>query len=78
MLSKTRTTPIRSPAPGVIPDTITGPVRNGSPVATDPELPPRSLPPRPTGRHGVIAPAAKPTGLDCTATRSWPSPWSRS
>jgi uncharacterized integral membrane protein len=35
MLSKTRSTPVNSPAPGVIPDTITGPVGNGSPVATD-------------------------------------------
>jgi uncharacterized integral membrane protein len=40
MLSKTRSTPVRSPAPGVIPDTITGPVSNGSPVATDPDLAP--------------------------------------
>ena len=40
MVSKTRSTPVRSPAPGVIPDTITGPVTNGSPVATDAELPP--------------------------------------
>jgi hypothetical protein len=31
MLSKTRGTPANSPAPGVIPDTITGPVTNGSP-----------------------------------------------
>jgi uncharacterized integral membrane protein len=38
MLSKTRSTPVRSPAPGVIPDTITGPVSNGSPVATDPDV----------------------------------------
>jgi uncharacterized integral membrane protein len=38
MLSKTRGTPVRSRAPGVIPDTITGPVSNGSPVATDPDL----------------------------------------
>jgi uncharacterized integral membrane protein len=36
MLSKTRSTPVRSPAPGVIPDTITGPVANGSPVETEP------------------------------------------
>ena len=36
MLSKTRSTPVRSAAPGVIPDTITGPVANGSPVATAP------------------------------------------
>ena len=38
MLSKTRSTPVDSPAPGVIPDTITGPVSNGSPVATDPDF----------------------------------------
>ena len=36
MLSETRRTPVGSPAPGVIPDTTTGPVANGSPVATDP------------------------------------------
>jgi len=35
MLSKTRRTPVYSPAPGVIPDTMTGPVRNGSPIAND-------------------------------------------
>jgi uncharacterized integral membrane protein len=36
MLSKTRSTPAHSRAPGVIPDTITGPGSNGSPLATDP------------------------------------------
>jgi uncharacterized integral membrane protein len=40
MLSKTRGTPVYSPAPGVIPDTITGPVTDGSPVATAPEVAP--------------------------------------
>ena len=40
MLSKTRSTPVNSPAPGVITDTITGPVDNGSPVATDPDVGP--------------------------------------
>jgi hypothetical protein len=40
MLSKTRTTPGRSPAPGVIPDTVTGPVSDGSPVATGPHIAP--------------------------------------
>jgi uncharacterized integral membrane protein len=40
MLSKTRSTPVHSPAPGVIPETITGPVSDGSPAATDPELAP--------------------------------------
>ena len=35
MLSKTRSTPVYSPAPGEIPDAITGPVGNGSPIATD-------------------------------------------
>ena len=38
MLSKTRSTPVDSPAPGVTPDTITGPVSNGSSVATDPDF----------------------------------------
>jgi uncharacterized integral membrane protein len=40
MLSKTRGMSVRSPAPGVIPDTITGPVSNGSPVASDPHVAP--------------------------------------
>jgi hypothetical protein len=40
MLSKTRSTPGRSPAPGVIPETITGPVSDESPVATDPDRAP--------------------------------------
>jgi uncharacterized integral membrane protein len=40
MLSNTRSTPVRSPAPGVIPDPITGPVSNGSVVATDPDAAP--------------------------------------
>jgi uncharacterized integral membrane protein len=44
MLSKTRGTPVYSPAPGVIPDTITGPVTDGSPVATDPEVAPAQTP----------------------------------
>jgi uncharacterized integral membrane protein len=40
MLSKARSTPVGSPAPGVIPDPITGPVSNGSAVATDPDVAP--------------------------------------
>ncbi len=40
MLSKTRSMPVHSPAPGVIPDTITGPVSNGSAVASEPDLAP--------------------------------------
>jgi uncharacterized integral membrane protein len=40
MRSKTREAPVVSPAPEVIPGTITGPVSNGSPVATDPEIAP--------------------------------------
>jgi uncharacterized integral membrane protein len=38
MLSRIRGTPVYSPAPGPVPDTITGPVSNGSPVATDPDI----------------------------------------
>lgn len=38
MLSKARSMPVRSPAPGVIPDTITGSVSNGSPVANGPNV----------------------------------------
>jgi uncharacterized integral membrane protein len=40
MLSETHRTPARSPAPGVIPDPITGQVSNGSPAVTDPDLTP--------------------------------------
>ena len=40
MLSKTRGTPVYPPARGVAPDTITGPVTNGSSVATGPEVAP--------------------------------------
>lgn len=40
MRSKTPSTPVGSPAPGVIPDPITGPVSNGSAVATDPDVAP--------------------------------------
>lgn len=36
MLSETRSTPVYSAAPGIIPDTITGPVSDGSPAAADP------------------------------------------
>jgi uncharacterized integral membrane protein len=36
MLSKTRSTPGYSPAPGAIPDTITGPSTNGSRLPADP------------------------------------------
>jgi uncharacterized integral membrane protein len=38
MRSKTPEAPVVSPAPGVIPDTITDPGTNGSRVATDPEV----------------------------------------
>jgi uncharacterized integral membrane protein len=37
MLSKTRDVPV-SPAPGVIPDTITGPISNGASVAREPHI----------------------------------------
>jgi hypothetical protein len=40
MLSKTRSTTAHSPAPGVIPDPITGPVSNGSIAATNPDRAP--------------------------------------
>src|SRR5579884_162091 len=39
MLSKSRGMPVHSPAPGVIPDTITDPVSNGAPVTRDPNAP---------------------------------------
>ena len=52
MLSKTGSTPGRSPTPGVIPDTIPGPVGNGSQVASDSDNPPARPPavtdPRPS------------------------------
>jgi serine/threonine-protein kinase RsbW len=40
MRCKTRSTPVDSPAPGVIPDTILRPVSNGAAVATDPDIAP--------------------------------------
>jgi uncharacterized integral membrane protein len=40
MLSKTRTTPVYSPAPGVIPDTITGAVGDEAPIASDRDVAP--------------------------------------
>jgi uncharacterized integral membrane protein len=40
MLSKTRGTPVFSPAPGVIPDMVIRPLTGSSPVATDPEVVP--------------------------------------
>jgi uncharacterized integral membrane protein len=40
MLSKSRSRPVYSPAPGVIPDRITQPVSNGSRVAADPDIAP--------------------------------------
>jgi uncharacterized integral membrane protein len=43
MLSKTHGTPVHSAAPGVIPDTITGPVSNGAPVAPDRDVAAASL-----------------------------------
>ena len=44
MLSKTRDRPVRSPAPGVIPDPITAPVSDGAPVAGDADLAPAHPP----------------------------------
>src|SRR5579884_1354738 len=43
MLSSSRSAPVYSPAPGVIPDTITGPVIDGSPLAGDRDV--ASVPP---------------------------------
>jgi hypothetical protein len=40
MLSKTRGMPVHSAAPGVIPDTLTGPVSNGRSAAGDPQATP--------------------------------------
>ena len=40
MLSDTHSTPVRSPAPGVIPETITGPVIDGTPIASDRDVGP--------------------------------------
>jgi uncharacterized integral membrane protein len=55
MLSKTRSTPGRSPAPGVIPETITGPVSDESPVAT--------------GADNAPAQAAAATAIDMETRR---------
>jgi uncharacterized integral membrane protein len=38
MLPQTPVTPVRSPAPGVIPEPITGPVSDGAPAARDADL----------------------------------------
>lgn len=38
MLSTTRSTPVHPPAPGVIPETITERVGNGSAVVSDPAI----------------------------------------
>lgn len=38
MCSKTPSMQVNSPAPGVVPDAITGPVSNGSRVATEPDI----------------------------------------
>jgi uncharacterized integral membrane protein len=38
MLSKIRSTPVRAPAPGVIPDTSMGPVSSGSPIPADVDI----------------------------------------
>jgi uncharacterized integral membrane protein len=40
MLSRTRSTPVYSPVPGVIPDTITGPAGNGSAIGSDHDVAP--------------------------------------
>ena len=40
MISKTRSTPVDSPASRVTPDQATGPVSNGSTVAADPHVAP--------------------------------------
>ncbi len=39
MLSKTRSMPVHSAAPGVIPDAIAGPPNNGAPVAREQDAP---------------------------------------
>ncbi|HLY48178.1 MAG TPA: LapA family protein [Solirubrobacteraceae bacterium] len=49
MLPKTRSTAVDSPAPGVIPYTVTGPATNGAPVARAPD----SAPARPTAQSAT-------------------------
>lgn len=52
MLSETRDTPVQSPAPGVIPATVTGPVSDGGPVVGGPGgAPARSTAQAATGRE---------------------------
>jgi hypothetical protein len=57
MLTKTRRTPSNSPAPGVIPDTITGPVTNGPPGTNGrvPKQPATSAHGRPDSRRDSAA-----------------------
>lgn len=40
MLSTSRSNPVYSPAPGVIPETIQGPATDGAPIATSPSAAP--------------------------------------
>jgi hypothetical protein len=57
MLSKTRGMPVNSPAPGVIPDTITGPASNGS-AGADGKAPTQRATPAhggPASAHGSAA-----------------------
>jgi uncharacterized integral membrane protein len=56
MLSKTRNTPVASPAPGVIPDRVTGPAGNGSHLAS--------------GRHAAAAQPSAATHGETPRERS--------
>lgn len=63
MLSTTRSAPVHSPAPGIIPETATGPASNGSPIATGPDpgiAPAQPSPAVATGPDPGIA-AAQPS-----------------
>ena len=59
MLSTIRTT-VHSPAPGVIPDTITGPVSDRPQAATEPELAPAQASARTAKRKARAAASAPP------------------
>jgi hypothetical protein len=58
MLTKIRSTPVHSPGPSVIPDTITGPVSDGSPATTDPHRAPAQAPAPPAQSHPAGGSAA--------------------
>jgi uncharacterized protein YegP (UPF0339 family) len=73
MLSKTRSTPVYSAAPGVIPDTITGPVTNGATVAGE-QPAAVAQPVAQNGTAHAAATAVAENGTARSAARALPQP----